>query len=126
MCIGILRTLICDLTLGLRLFFWNGENVDIDAQRHDGSTVIDGLIAGAEKGFFEPARLLRLATTDTARMIFPQQKAGCLEPGCEASFLVLDGDPLENFSNIRNIRLRVKEGQLLTPEEIQGVTDERN
>ena len=83
-----------------------------------GSTVIDGLIAGAESGYFEPSRLLRLATTDTARAIFPGRRAGCLATGCEASFLVLDDNPLDDFSNIRSIRLRVKDGVPLTPEEI--------
>jgi len=87
-----------------------------------GTTVIDGLIAGAQKGFFETARLLRLATTDTARMIFPDRRAGCLEPGCEASFLVLGGNPLEDFSQIRDIRLRIKDGEPLTTEQIQGST----
>ena len=71
-------------------------------------------------GLFELARLLRLATTDTARLIFPDRRVGCLAPGCEASFLVLDGNPLEDFSQIRNIRLRVKGGERLTRAEIGG------
>ena len=75
-----------------------------------GSTVVDGLIAGAEKGFFEPARLLRLATTDTARLIFPERRVGCFDAGCEASFVVLDGNPLESFEQIRKIRVRIKDG----------------
>jgi imidazolonepropionase-like amidohydrolase len=85
-----------------------------------GATVIDGLVAGAQKRFFEPARLLRLATTDTARLIFPNRRAACLEQSCEASFLVLEGNPLEDFSRIRAIRLRVKDGEPLAKEEIQG------
>lgn len=85
-----------------------------------GSTVIDGLVAGAQKRFFEPARLLRLATTETARVIMPDRRVACLEPGCEASFLVLDGNPLEDFSRIRAIRLRVKDGEPLAAEEIGG------
>lgn len=84
-----------------------------------GATIIDGLIAGAAKGFFTPERLLRLATTDTARMIFPSRRVGCLEPGCEASFLVLDGDPLADLTHIREIRTRVKDGYLLTLVEIE-------
>lgn len=40
--------------------------------------------------------------------------------GCEASFLVLDADPLEDFTSIRSIRLRVKDGETLTPEEIEA------
>jgi hypothetical protein len=85
-----------------------------------GSTAIDGLIAGVEKGFFEPARLLRLATTETTSVIFPKRRVGCLESGCEASFLVLDGNPLDDFARIRSIRLRVKDGTTLTLEEIEG------
>ncbi len=85
-----------------------------------GSTVVDGLIAGAEKGFFEPARLLRLATTDTARLIFPKRRVGCFDAGCEASFVVLAGNPLESFEQIRNIRLRIKDGELLAPADTDG------
>ena len=85
-----------------------------------GSTVVEGLIAGADKRFFEPARLLRLATTDTARVIFPDRRSGCLEPGCDASFLVLAGDPLKDFAHIRRIRLRVKAGKLLAQSELES------
>ena len=85
-----------------------------------GSTVVDGLIAGEEKGFFEPVRLLRLATTDTARLIFPERRVGCFDAGCEASFVVLDGNPLESFEQIRNIRLRVKDGEILVPADHEG------
>ena len=85
-----------------------------------GSTVVDGLIAGAEKGFFEPARLLRLATTDTARLIFPERRVGCFDAGCEASFVVLDGNPLESFEQIRNIQLRVKDGEPLVLDDTKG------
>lgn len=85
-----------------------------------GSVVVEGLVAAAEKEFFDPARLLRLATSETASLIFPDRRVGCLEPGCDASFLVLEGDPLEDFSRIRDIRLRVKDGEPLTEEEIRG------
>ncbi len=87
-----------------------------DAHTHH----FDGLVAGAEKRFFEPARLLRLATTHTARLIFPNRRVACLELGCEASFLVLEGDPLEDFSRIRAFRLRVKDGEPLAAEEIHA------
>jgi hypothetical protein len=40
--------------------------------------------------------------------------------GCETSFLVLDGNPLESFEQIRNIRLRVKDGELLAPADTDG------
>jgi hypothetical protein len=60
------------------------------------------------------ATLLRLATQDTPRALFPGRKLGCFEPGCEASFLVLGGDPLTDPSQIDRPLLRVKQGRLLT------------
>ena len=35
--------------------------------------------------------------------------------GPPPALVVLDGDPLENFEEIQNIRLRVKDGELLAP-----------
>jgi hypothetical protein len=60
------------------------------------------------------ALLLRLATQDTPRALFPGRKLGCFEPGCEASFLVLGGDPLADLSQVDTPMLRVKQGRLLT------------
>jgi cytosine/adenosine deaminase-related metal-dependent hydrolase len=60
------------------------------------------------------ATLLRLATQDTARALFPGRKLGCFEPGCEASFLVLGGDPLADLAQVDMPMLRVKQGRLLT------------
>ena len=53
-------------------------------------------------------------------MLFAQRRVGCLEPGSEASFLVLDGNPLDDFARIRSVRLRLKNGAPLTLEEIEG------
>lgn len=60
------------------------------------------------------ATLLRLATIDTPRALFPGRKLGCFEPGCEASFLVLGGDPLADLGQVDMPMLRVKQGRLLT------------
>lgn len=64
-------------------------------------------------GVFTPAELLRTWTETTANAIFPDRKIGKLEPGYEASFLVLEGDPLASFDNVKRIRLRVKQGEIL-------------
>ncbi len=58
--------------------------------------------------------LLRLATIATPRALFPSRKLGCFEPGCEASFLVLGGDPLADLTQVDMPMLRVKQGRLLT------------
>lgn len=62
----------------------------------------------------ERATLLRLATQDTPRALFPGRKLGCFEPGCEASFLLLGGDPLADLAQLDMPLLRVKQGRLLT------------
>ena len=41
------------------------------------------------------------------------RRIGCLKVGCEADFLVLDGDPLADFSATANIRQAWKDGQTL-------------
>jgi imidazolonepropionase-like amidohydrolase len=60
------------------------------------------------------ATLLRLATQDTPRALFPDRRLGCFQPGCEASFLLLGGDPLADLAQVDMPLLRVKQGRLLT------------
>jgi len=64
-------------------------------------------------GLFGNADLLRMWSTDCARTLFPERRLGALQPGYEASFLVLDGDPLADFDATGNIRLRVKDGEAI-------------
>ena len=73
----------------------------------------DGLIAGVEKGFFEPARLLKIATMDTPKLIFPDRTVGCLQIGCEASFIAFASDPIANIRSIRSIVYRLKDAQVI-------------
>ena len=51
----------------------------------------------------------------TPRAIFPARSIGALRPGYEASFLVLAGNPLIDFTNTQRILLRVKQGHVLGP-----------
>lgn len=62
---------------------------------------------------FDNRTLLRMWTTNSARTIFPGRKVGELSEGYEASFLALDGNPLEDFGAVKRIRFRVKQGVLL-------------
>ncbi|MFL5483581.1 MAG: amidohydrolase family protein [Gemmatimonadaceae bacterium] len=64
-------------------------------------------------GVLTNAELLRAWTDETAHAIFPQRKIGKLARGYEASLLVLAGDPIADFSNVRRIVLRMKQGQLI-------------
>jgi imidazolonepropionase-like amidohydrolase len=72
-----------------------------------------------DNGFFDAPTLLRMWTETTASTIFTQRRIGRLQPGYEADFLVLDGDPLKDFASVRKIAMRVKQGEILelrTPE----------
>ena len=62
---------------------------------------------------FDNVTLLKMWCETTAATIFPQRKIGHLRDGFEASFLVLSGDPLQEFSNVRKIEMRVKQGKSL-------------
>jgi imidazolonepropionase-like amidohydrolase len=64
-------------------------------------------------GIFSDAELLDLWTRVTPQSIFPARKIGRLAPGYEASFLVLEGDPLADFANAQRIQMRVKRGLVL-------------
>lgn len=59
------------------------------------------------------ADLLAIWAVETPQVIFPGRKIGRLEPGYEASFLVLDENPLDRLDALRTIRMRVKQGCVL-------------
>lgn len=64
-------------------------------------------------GVFTNRELLRMWSQDCAKAVFPARRVGRLANGFEASFLVLDGNPLGDFEATKRIRLAVKDGQLL-------------
>ncbi|NNJ79151.1 MAG: amidohydrolase family protein [Xanthomonadales bacterium] len=78
-----------------------------------GDSLTDGMIAGVDKGFLSPEELLRVASMDTPRAIFPARRIGCLEVGCEASFIGFDDNPIKNIATIRDISVRFKDGEVL-------------
>lgn len=63
---------------------------------------------------FDNRTLLRIAVETTPLTIFPNRKIGRLREGYEASFLVLEANPLIDFKAVKNIRWRFKQG--FTPE----------
>ncbi|HZS09564.1 MAG TPA: amidohydrolase family protein [Blastocatellia bacterium] len=66
-------------------------------------------------GVFDNLTLLKMWTETTAQTIFPGRKIGALSEGDEASFLALEGNPIEDLQNVRRIRFRFKQGFLLEP-----------
>ncbi|MBU2677900.1 MAG: hypothetical protein KJP16_12550 [Gammaproteobacteria bacterium] len=65
---------------------------------------------------YDNATLLRMICTVTPRAIYPDRNIGQLVDGAEASFLVLEYNPLDDLSAIREIRLRVKGGVIVNTE----------
>lgn len=59
---------------------------------------------------FDDLTLLKMWTETTPQSIFPDRKIGSLTDGYEASFLALEGNPLENWKNTTKIRIRFKQG----------------
>ena len=64
-------------------------------------------------GLMTPAALLRALSVDAAATIFPKRAPFGLAEGAPADFLVLESDPLADFTAVQRIRLRVKGGREL-------------
>ncbi len=62
---------------------------------------------------FDDLTILKLLVEQTPQVIFPGRRIGHLREGYEASFLVLESNPIEDLNALASIRLRVKQGQLL-------------
>lgn len=66
-----------------------------------------------ELGVFDNLTMLKLWSETTPRTIFPNRKIGAFMEGYEASFLALEGNPVEDLDNVAKIKLRFKQGHLL-------------
>ena len=99
---------------------------NLDAMRRAGNTIVIGtdqfrkttraeadLIAS--KHLMTNLELIKTWCVATPRAIFPGRKIGALADGFEASFLILAGDPVADFAHSREIVMRVKQGQLVSP-----------
>jgi cytosine/adenosine deaminase-related metal-dependent hydrolase len=62
---------------------------------------------------FDNAELLKMWSVIAAQTIFPHRKIGHLREGYEASFIVLGGNPLDDFEYVKDIQLRFKQGFLI-------------
>lgn len=60
-----------------------------------------------------PQDALSMATYLAAELCDVEDKVGTLESGKCADILIVDGDPLDNIANLRNIALVMKEGKII-------------
>jgi imidazolonepropionase-like amidohydrolase len=61
---------------------------------------------------FTYLELLKLWCETTPSLIFPKRKIGALRDGYEASVVVLEQDPLQDFASVQRVARRVKQGHL--------------
>ncbi len=72
-----------------------------------------------------PAEVLGLATLGSAKIAGRAERLGTIEVGRLADLILVDGDPLTDISDIRNVVLTVKDGTIYHPAEMYqaiGVT----
>ena len=59
-----------------------------------------------------PAEVLRIATLVPAQILNREKDLGTIEPGKLADFVIVDGDPTKNISDIRRVVTVVKDGNV--------------
>jgi hypothetical protein len=90
----------------------SGVSIAVGSDAYDDTSAAEAKYL-ADSGIFDRAALLRMWSETTPRAIFPGRRIGRLDRGYEASFLVLEGDPLADFSEVSRIRSAVKQGRAL-------------
>ena len=79
-----------------------------------GQTLLPEILYFHDNKIFDNRTLLKIAVETTPQAIFPNRRIGRLREGCEASFLVLRGDPLADFNQIKKIERRFKQGVFIS------------
>ncbi|MGI8919382.1 MAG: amidohydrolase family protein [Pyrinomonadaceae bacterium] len=100
------------LTYNLQLLERHGVRIAIGSDSFRQTSQPEAL-ALKRLGAFDSLTLLKMWCENTAGTIFPKRKLGHLKEGFEASFLALSGNPLQDFSNIKGIELRFKQGEII-------------
>jgi imidazolonepropionase-like amidohydrolase len=75
------------------------------------------------QGGLTPMQALQTATIAAARAMRLDARTGSLDVGKQADLVIIDGDPLANMRDIRQVRLVVKAGQVYEPEQMRRLAD---
>jgi imidazolonepropionase-like amidohydrolase len=87
-----------------------GVPLVVGSDTHPGAGALTEIEFLRDTEVFSNLELLKMWSETTPKLIFPQRKIGALEEGCEANFLVLEGNPIQDFSRVKRITMRVKQG----------------
>lgn len=77
-------------------------------------TVVDEILYLDGLKVMPRAELLRHATMNTPKILFPDRPIGGFGEGMEASLIAFDANPLDDLERLRSPRIRVKQGSLLS------------
>ncbi len=84
------------------------------------ASVVDEVLKLESLGVFTGSELLTMLVQTTPQWIFPDRRIGRLEPGAEASFVVLAANPFQDLTHLREVKIRVKSGHLIPIESSAG------
>jgi len=101
------------LTRNLRLLAKHRVPIAIGSDRFPQTSLPEAMSLHG-LGIFDNLTLLKMWCEATPKTIFPNRRIGHLKDGYEASFLVLAGDPVRDFMNVKKIDMRIKQGEVLS------------
>ncbi|HXF06380.1 MAG TPA: amidohydrolase family protein [Blastocatellia bacterium] len=76
-------------------------------------------------GGLSPIEALQMATRIAAETIGKEKELGTIEPGKLADLIVIEGDPLMDIENLRNVVMVIKGGKIIEVPRIEGRITER-
>lgn len=71
------------------------------------------------QGGMSSMQALMAATKTNAAVLGVEDRLGTLEPGKYADLLIVDGNPAENISHLRNIVITIKDGRVYRPDDLK-------
>ncbi|MDY8135986.1 amidohydrolase family protein [Aquimarina sp. 2201CG5-10] len=105
--------LVNNISLNLKLLKDHGVTIALGSDMYNDNSTGEFEIL-QQLNVFSNLELLKMWTENAPKTIFPNRKIGALKESYEASFLVLDKNPIKDISNINNhIAIRVKQGVVL-------------
>jgi imidazolonepropionase-like amidohydrolase len=68
-----------------------------------------------------PLQAIQTATLVPASVMKQETIAGTIAPGHRADLIIVEGDPLTQIRDIRNVQTVIKDGQVYDPVELHGL-----
>ncbi len=107
------EALVRNIATNLRLLNENRVKIAVGSDNFNGNSVGEFKML-YDLQIFSNLELLKIWTENASATTLPHRKIGFLKEGYEASFLVLNTDPLEDISTVvESIETRIKQGAIL-------------